>query len=239
MPRSAVVYVHEPHVPPGYLAEALEQAGFELTVRLRETRPEDVEAPLLVVMGGSMGVYEAEAHPFLGDVLRVMRARLAADRPMIGVCLGSQLLAAAAGARVYRGSAGLELGVVPVRWNSAGLVDPALGVVARECSEDGLPVLQWHGDTFDPVPGATLLASSSLYPWQAFRLGSSYGVQFHPEVDEGILLKWARMWPSQMERGGFPWARFEREMLPRLSAALPGMRRVCDSLAGFYGQLLG
>ena len=239
MPRSAVIYVHEPHVPPGYLADALKQAGFSVTVRLRETRPEDLEAPLLVVMGGSMGVYEAAAHPFLSEVLGVMRARLAADRPMIGVCLGSQLLAAAAGARVYKGSAGVELGVKPIRWNWAGVKDAALGPVARACSEDGLPVLQWHGDTFDPVPGATLLASSSQYAWQAYRLGSSYGLQFHPEVDEGILLNWARMWPAQMERAGVPWRRFEHEVLPQLSAARPGMMRLCDALAGYYGNLLG
>jgi GMP synthase (glutamine-hydrolysing) len=239
MSRNAVIYVHEPHVPPLYLAEALKQAGFSLTLRLRETRPEDVEAPLLVVMGGSMGVYEADAHPFLKDAMRVMEARLAAGRPMVGVCLGSQLLASVAGSRVYPGKAGLELGVEPIRWSEAGRKDPALGALARECSEDGMRVTQWHGDTFDPVPGAALLASSSRYAWQAYRLGTSYGLQFHPELDEATLLQWARTWPQQMERAGVSWARFEREVLPAFQAARPGMLRLCDSLARFYAGMLG
>ncbi|XXF81444.1 glutamine amidotransferase [Myxococcaceae bacterium GXIMD 01537] len=238
MSRHAIVYLHEPHVGAASLAEALRAAGFTLTLRLREVRPEDAEAPLVVVMGGSMGVYEAPQYPFLQEELGVLAARLKADRPVLGVCLGAQMLAATAGSRVHPGSAGLELGVEAVRWSDAGRADAALGALARETPAGGLPVAQWHGDTFEPVRGATLLASSERYAWQAFRLGASYGVQFHPEVDEAVFREWARMWPGQMERAGLPWGRFEAETLPRLRAALPGMRRVCDALAGHYAALL-
>jgi GMP synthase (glutamine-hydrolysing) len=238
MSRSAVLYIHEPHVGPGHLGESLRHAGFSLTPRLRETRPEDVEAPLLVVMGGSMGVYEADQHPFLHDELRVIRARLEAGLPTVGVCLGSQLLAAAAGSRVYRGSAGMEVGVHPVTWNGAALKDPVLGAVAAECADGLMPVTQWHGDTFDAVPGATLLASSPRYAWQAFRVGSSYGFQFHPELDESMFLEWTRVFGKDAGRAGLTVEQLQGEHLTRFRAAHPGMKRLCDAVARhFAGEL--
>lgn len=238
MSRSAVLYIHEPHVGPGHLGESLRDAGFALTPRLRETRPEDVEAPLLVVMGGSMGVYEADRHPFLKDELRVITARLEAGLPTVGVCLGSQMLAAAAGSRVYRGDAGLEVGIEPIVWNEAALADPVLGAVAAECPEGRMPVTQWHGDTFDAVPGATLLASSARYAWQAYRVGSSYGFQFHPELDESMLLEWTRTFAKDLGRVGLAPEQFEGEQLPRFRAAHAGMKRLCDAVARHYAAEL-
>ncbi|WP_244222438.1 glutamine amidotransferase-related protein [Corallococcus praedator] len=98
----AVVFEHEEHEGPGLLGPALEAAGFTLVRRFRTVRREDVDAPLVVVMGGPMGVYEADAHPFLKDELALLGERLASERACVGVCLGAQLLAAAAGPRCRR-----------------------------------------------------------------------------------------------------------------------------------------
>lgn len=238
MSRSAILYIHEPHVGPGHLGESLREAGFALTPRLRETRPEDVEAPLLVVMGGSMGVYEADRYPFLKDELRVISARLAAGRPTVGVCLGSQMLAAAAGSRVYRGAAGLEVGIQPIQWNGAALEDPVLGALASECPDGRMPVTQWHGDTFDAVPGATLLASSARYAWQAYRVGSSYGFQFHPELDESMLLEWIKTFGGDLRRAGLAPEEFQGEQVARFRAAFAGMKRLCDTVARHFAAEL-
>ena len=128
----------------------------------------------LIVMGGPMGVMDTREHPGLLAEMRLIEAAVRRDLPVIGVCLGAQLLAAAMGARVYRG---------PLEEVGAGEVtlvadDPVLGAAG-----ESLPVLHWHGDTFDLPEGATLLASSATYENQAFRLGKrAYGLQFHVEI---------------------------------------------------------
>jgi GMP synthase (glutamine-hydrolysing) len=118
-------------------------------------------------MGGGMGVYEGDRHPFLGEEIRLLGEALAAGTPTLGVCLGSQLLAAAGEARVYRGEAGPEVGWLP-----------------------SFEALHWHGDTFDLSPGARHLASSALYVHQAFRLGSALGLQFHVEATAELARGW-------------------------------------------------
>jgi GMP synthase (glutamine-hydrolysing) len=136
----------------------------------------------LIVMGGTMGVYDADRYPFLVEEVRLLREALSAGLPTLGVCLGSQLLASAGGALVYPGAAGIEIGWHPVTRHAD---DPWLA---------GWPAsfepLAWHGDTFDLPDGATLLASSRLYPHQAFRLGSGLGLQFHVEATSALVREW-------------------------------------------------
>ncbi|HEX8818947.1 MAG TPA: glutamine amidotransferase, partial [Archangium sp.] len=164
----AVVFQHEEHEGPGLLGPALEAAGFTLVKRFRTVKHEDVDAELVVVLGGPMGVYEADRHPFLGQELALVAERLALQRPVLGLCLGAQLLAAAAGTEVFVGKNGLEVGVGPVRWTKEGLADPVIAGVRPRTT-----VAHWHQDTFKSVPGATLLASTDRYSQQAFRLGDS------------------------------------------------------------------
>lgn len=225
-PPLAVVIQHEEHEGPGLLRPALEGAGFQLALRHREVRDEDVRAPLVLVMGGPMGVYEASRYPFLLDELRLLRARLEARRPSLGICLGAQLLAAAAGARVYPGTHGWELGVMPISLTPDGRKDLAFAPLPAS-----LDVAQWHEDTFDPVPGATLLASTERYPQQAFRIGSSYGLQFHPELTPEHLGSWLRAAPGDVKEAGRDVEAVEREDLPGLSAAQPAVRGLLDRLA--------
>lgn len=193
MSKRAVVFIHGEGKEggPELVGEALVQAGFELDLRQRDPRPEDAGAPLLVVMGGSMGAYEAESYPYLMVELQVLRERLAARRPTLGICLGSQLLARAAGAKVYRGKAGLEIGAPLMKPTPEAKDDPVFSQLRGP-----VPMPQWHSDTFDAVPGAARLGSSEMYREQAFRVGNAYGLQFHPEADAKRFREWLEIWPE-------------------------------------------
>lgn len=139
---------------------------------------------LWIVLGGPIGVYEEDAYPFIRDELRLLRARLDAGRPTLGVCLGAQMIAAALGARVYPGG-GKEIGWKPLQLTDAGRASPLAAFA------DGTPVLHWHGDTFDLPDGATLLASTDLYPHQAFAWGAhALALQFHIETSAPGLERW-------------------------------------------------
>ncbi|MBJ6763800.1 glutamine amidotransferase [Myxococcaceae bacterium JPH2] len=209
----AVVFQHEEHEGPGLLGPVLEQAGFSLVKRFRAVRREDVDAELVVVMGGPMGVYEADQHPFLNEELAVLAERIALGRPCVGICLGAQLLAAAGGSEVFAGKNGFEVGVAPVRWTQDGLKDAVIGG-ARPRSV----VAHWHGDTFKPVPGATLLASTDRYSQQAFRLGNSYGFQFHLELTAAELGHWLELGGEGLVQRGKDLGEL-RSQLPKLKAA--------------------
>jgi GMP synthase (glutamine-hydrolysing) len=226
----AVVMQHEEHEGPGMLGPALQAAGFSLVKRFRTVKREDVDAELVVVLGGTMGVYEADLHPFLEEELEVLRERLALERPVLGICLGAQLLAAAAGSEVFVGKNGLEVGVGPVRWTPEGLADPVLaGVRART------PVAHWHQDTYKPVAGATLLASTDRYSQQAFRLGASYGFQFHMELTASEFERWLTEGAADLEARGKKVDEL-RAQLPKLRAAEPELRDLTERLAHHFAR---
>ena len=133
-----------------------------------------------------MSVNDDAAFPWLTGEKRLIREAVQAGTPFWGTCLGVQLLASSLGARVYSGSRP-EVGLLPVTLTEDAMRDPVFRGLPRE-----LIALQWHGDTFDLPEGAVLLASSTAYPAQAFRWGSSaYGVQFHLEVTEELATEWA------------------------------------------------
>ncbi len=231
---TAVILMHEEQEGPVLLEPALRRAGFTLDIRLREPRPTDADAALLVVMGGPMGVYEADRHPFLKDEQELLRRRLADGRPSLGICLGAQLLAAAAGARVYPGDKGMVIGVQPVTLTAAGLADPLFAGF-----EERFEVAHWHGDTFDAVPGATLLASTARYPQQLFRLGTSFGVQFHPELDVATFERWVRSAPEDLERVGLEVDKVLARDVPRLERAQQHIGLILERLAIHFARAAG
>ena len=147
----------------------LQAAGYQIE-RIDVASPDfaeiDLTEPdLLIMMGGPMGVYEQDVHPWIPVQIGKLSARLAADRPTLGVCLGSQMIAAALGARVYPGGH-MELGFAPVSVNAAGAASPLRHI-------DGVPVLHWHSDTFDLPDQVELLGSTDRYAHQAFRRGAN------------------------------------------------------------------
>lgn len=226
----AVVIQHEEHEGPGLIAPALEAQGFQLTYRHRQVKHEDVAAELWVVLGGPMGVYEADRHPFLGTERAFLAERLAQDAPVLGVCLGAQLLAAAAGAEVFPGRNGFEVGVGPVRWTKAGLEDPVIAGVPPRST-----VAHWHGDTFQPVPGAALLASTDRYSQQAFRIGRSYGFQFHLELTADGLEDWFSRNEASLAERGKDLAEL-RAGLGKLKGAEASNRALLARLAEHFAQ---
>lgn len=138
-----------------------------------------LEPDILIVMGGAMGVYEADLYPYLHEEIRILKERVAADKPTLGICLGSQLMAASQGKKVYKGSNGPERGFLPIRLTDAGAASPL-----KHLGPDLTRVLHLHGDTFDLPDNATLLASTDLYTNQAYRIGKNcFATQFHPEFN--------------------------------------------------------
>jgi GMP synthase (glutamine-hydrolysing) len=173
--------------PPAAFEDELRSRGLELErVELDEGEalPDWRGFDATIVMGGPMGAYEDDAHPWLVDEKRTLREAVEAGHPVWGVCLGAQLLAAALGARVYPGPQA-EVGLLDVELTAAAASDPVFAEAPRR-----FPTLQWHGDTFDLPPGATLLASSPAYPNQAFSYARAYALQFHLEVSPELAAEW-------------------------------------------------
>ena len=187
--RNVLVLQHIACEPPGVYEDVLRERGVALDrVELDEGEPLPAAGghDAIVVMGGPMGVYDVEPYPWLAVEQRFLRAAIDAGTPVFGACLGAQLVAGCLGARVLRAPVP-EVGVLDVVLTAAGEADRVTGGLPSR-----FPVLQWHSDTFDLPPGATLLASSSAYPHQAFRAGAAvYAVQFHLEVTAEMLEEWA------------------------------------------------
>lgn len=162
--------------------------------------PQTVDADALVVFGGEQTALDDLTHPYLPDLARLMADYTAMDRPVLGICLGSQILARAFGAENYLGTAP-EFGWVDVTQTKAGLADPVLSAVPMT-----FPIFQWHSDTFTLPPGAVHLAHSPTAAHQAFRIGrATYGTQFHFEASRSVVRDWIAHFPEVMHRMSPGW----------------------------------
>ena len=149
----------------------------------------------VIVLGGNMGAYEDDTHGFLREEMAIIERALARGIPVLGICLGAQLLARIHGARVYRGPAGPELAWHACRLTEAGFSEKLLSGFAADTF-----VFQWHHDTFDLPAGAELLAGSALYENQAFRIGRlAWGFQFHLEANPALILAWLRSYGGEAD----------------------------------------
>jgi GMP synthase (glutamine-hydrolysing) len=172
----------------GTLATMMRERGFELRYvepwreNLREL---EITSPDLVIgLGGPVSVYEADRYPWIADELHLFERRLAARRPLLGICLGAQMLASVLGARVFSGHK--ELGWAPLLLTEEGKQS-----VIAPLGAPGASMLHWHGDTFDLPSGAILLASTEhvahqIYAWERFALA----FQCHPEVRHEDIESW-------------------------------------------------
>lgn len=187
LPKTIYAIQHLAFEDLGSLEDIFYDFGFR--VRYFEAGVDDLTPALnyeglTIILGGPIGVYETEDYPFLKDELEGLKQRLLENKPTIGICLGAQLIAHALGAKVYAGHQ-KEIGWSELEIKS---LDSDSNVLT---SLENIKVLHWHGDTFELPNNATLLASSTIYPNQAFSVGNNIlALQFHLEMIEDSFEKW-------------------------------------------------
>jgi GMP synthase (glutamine-hydrolysing) len=184
-----LVFQHVAAEPLGTLDPLIRARGHRIRFvnfeRHPEAEPKVDRYRGLVVLGGPMNVEDHPRRPHLLAEMRAIEAALRQDKPVLGICLGAQLLAHVLGAPVRRHEHS-EIGWYPLETTRAGAEDPVFAPLAPSS-----PVFQWHHYTYDLPAGAVQLARTPSCEQQAFRYGSNaYGVQFHPEVDARLVARW-------------------------------------------------
>jgi GMP synthase (glutamine-hydrolysing) len=171
----------------GSFEPLLRARGFDIDYRQAGvdpiSEPDWMDAELAVILGGPIGVNELPLYPWIADELQLAAMRMRARRPLLGLCLGAQMMAAALGSEIYPGPR-KEIGWSELQVHGAGRASPLKHLV-------GVPVLHWHGDTFDLPVEAELLASTALTPHQAFALDDfGLALQCHPEIRADAIETW-------------------------------------------------
>jgi len=171
------------------LGQTIVERGLRIrTINAPRHGLDDIDAlrpGLMVIMGGPIGVYQADDYPFLKTEIDLIKKRLDADLPTIGICLGSQLIASAMGEKVYKSEKGKQVG-----WQKLNINKQGKGTPIEHLCGSKTNMFHWHGDTFDMPKDAKHLASSDKYKNQAFSAGKILGLQCHPEVQEAQLQEW-------------------------------------------------
>jgi GMP synthase-like glutamine amidotransferase len=176
----------------GTLEQMFRSDGFEIEKINAQSDPipeSSKDYAAIIILGGPMAVYDGLPH--LQREQELIRDAIKNDTPVLGVCLGSQLIAQAAGGRVYKGRQ-KEIG-----WSSVYVTPASSNDIFRGVTDKTIRVFQWHGDTYDLPSNAKMLAYSDLYP-QAFRIGSAVGIQFHLEVDRNQIESWMKEYNAEV-----------------------------------------
>ncbi len=236
MKNPILIFRHFPTEGAGYLGTFLDRHGLPhrtLRVDEGEVIPESItDIPGLVFMGGPMSVNDPL--PWIPRLLHLIRAAVAADIPVLGHCLGSQLMSKALGGVVTRNRT-KEIGWLPVSTVDTGLAEKWF---------KGLPprfeAFHWHGETFSIPPGATHLLKSLHCHHQAFALGKSIGLQCHIEMTPEMVRRWAHDGKSEIAAAG-PVASVQRpaQMQLRLESRIAALHRVADAVYTHWTAGLG
>jgi GMP synthase (glutamine-hydrolysing) len=210
----------------GPLDKFAEWLGDDLILRVvrpyeDETVPTRLAEDGLIVLGGAMSSLDDTEFPWLANIRALVVDAIAGGRPALGICLGGQLMAQALGGSVAKGDQGLEAGVVDIEVTASAGDDPLLSALPPK-----FPAGAWHGDMIEKLPTqAVWLARSSLYPHQAFRVGScAWAVQFHPELSRMGYNSWAAAIRSddhrdltRIEQGQVEFAKRELDVFASMS----------------------
>ena len=222
-----LIFKHIPGEPAGHAEQWAEERGHEYTYYYwgqdQETAPLP-EFDLLIIMGGKMGAYEEDMHPWLRTEKQIIRKTIASGKKVLGICLGAQLIASALGASVYK-NRHPEIGFHEIK-----AVDQASPLLKTPVT--GSRYFQWHGDTFDLPVGACLIATSDQIKNQAFTFNDNViALQFHPEMDEKIVEGLLDSEHHRMEPS--PWLQSKKEITDQFPLVSDGRKllfRLLDEL---------
>lgn len=216
----------------GTFANTFEDMGIDLhVVRLHEK--DEVPASIddykgLVLLGGSMSAYDDARYDFLAKEEVLIKQAILRKVPTLGVCLGAQLIAKAAGARVFRGPR-KEIGWYRVKFSKEAASHRLFKLFGEEAY-----LFQWHGDTFELPRSALRMAASSLYPNQAFRIGYNvFGIQFHLEANEEIVQEWSTRFENEVNEVSKP-----ETIETETELYLPRMKELSREFASSFTRLL-
>ncbi|NIQ95306.1 MAG: type 1 glutamine amidotransferase [Desulfuromonadales bacterium] len=216
-----MIYIieNDPKVPSGYFEILLKSWKIEhkaLSIHAGLTWPRLYDGDGVIVLGGYMGANDEGEYPYLKTSTENLKYAAENNTPILGICLGAQLLAKSLGAQVHRNSRS-EQGNSIVKTTEEGEKDPLLkGFISS------MAALQWHQDSFDLPEGSTLLAESDACPNQIFRYKRAYGVQFHPEVTIDIVADWIQRKDA------------DPEILSQFIAAWPAYKEISERLLGNF-----
>lgn len=222
----AVCLQHVPFEGPGAFANALAKRGVSIDYFLvpKDGLPNDT-GDLLIVMGGPMSVNDPD--PWIAEESTFIRSALLANKPVIGVCLGSQFMAKALGAPIRSGKA-LEIGMTPVRLTGEGRKDPVFSAYPEV-----FDVFEWHGEVFDLPQDCVPLAGSEIAPLQAFRYGTrAYGLLFHLEMEANGIDSLCRECAPDLTKARLAAQQVKTAALPKL----PQLHDMADCLIGHLLQ---
>ena len=201
----------------GHFEGPIRKAGYD--IHYREAPVDNFEdafdTDLLVILGGTCSVHEGNLYPYIDQEIAIAKHRIDNALPTLGICLGAQIIAHAAGARVYVGDHGTEIGWAPISLTKEGAQS-----FLSPLGENGAPMFHWHRDTFDLPKDAALIASSEQYKQQIFSIGSNVlAFQSHPELDSTKIEHWLIGHACELSQNGIDHSRIRKDTI-KYSAAL-------------------